>query len=172
MKIKKRNLLWLIIVLIIVLIMFFAIRSVGAVEVEGWVMNRNVDEMDDVVTYSLVKLSNESVENLNERYLWVMFSIMFDENKNAKAIGLSHRAFIEDNEVRWRVDKKDLHEDEWIMGDKVLVKPVDNEELKAFIQELKGGQTLLIEYNTYDEGSFIAKFDLDGFEEKLDELGW
>jgi len=169
---EERDIKWLWIILIIVGIIVIVSAMTQAQDITGWMHNKTEDEMDGEVTHILMKLSEDSLENIEMRHEWVALFLTFDAEGNAKDVGLVHNGFVDGGDVRYKFDDGDIVESEWMYNEKMILKAMNNSEMKQFLTECKSSSVFKIEYDTYNDGMVVKKFGLEGIGEKLEVIGW
>jgi len=175
MKNKKRSLMfWFVVIILVafVLGLFTGIAKGSEQEITGWYFTESVSEMDDEISYYLMKLSEGSIENLDLRQYWRLFVLAFDEDYKVDVVGIINDNLVKDGGVRYRFDDDEAVKSNWVVHDRHVIKFAKQEWYVDFIEKCKKSDVLKIEYDTYSDGTVVETFDLKGFAEKVSEVGW
>lgn len=160
-------------VIVFVLVLLLISSVVNAGKLTGWVLNEKEDEMDGTKSYTLMKLSESSIENINVRHDWIIMMFTFDAAGDIIAWGIGHSGFIEDGKVRYKFDNGEIVEENWMFDENIIMKPMmDNEFMKGLAKELKNNNEFKIEYESYNNGLEVETFSLEGISKELEILGW
>lgn len=131
----------------------------------NWVYNVRVDEMNDEKTYTLMKLSDDSgIDGNNRKYIGISCG-----NKKFELLVSWDDVFSIDTAVTYRIDKQEAVTKDWRVsaGKEVTFYPGDPKEL---LDGMISGDKLLLRTKPLMAGTVTIAFDTSKFKEAYEAI--
>lgn len=168
-------------IIFLTIVLLFSINLFAQAQVEegvgDWFIRTEEDPMTDEKEMYFILADEKSLETFDRM---IMKSIVIRKipDSSPELIIEWSDYLADNNSIRWRLDKGDINEDNWISseGGEALFFPDYRKDLVEFVEQLIKSDKIAIELKPYNQKAEAAVFNLSGLGENLkphlEYLGW